>query len=57
MIYDKSGKQYKTFGQDDYDSLKIMKKYIKIYFVSGDKPVSNNKKKVEDMGFKIKFYQ
>ncbi len=56
MIYDKSGKQYKTFGQDDYDSLKIMKKYIKIYFVSGDKTgFKISKKRVEDMGFKIKF--
>ena len=26
MIYDQHGKKYKIFGQDDHDSLKIMKK-------------------------------
>ena len=36
MIYDKYGKKYKTFGQDDYDSLKFMKNYISVHFVSGD---------------------
>ncbi len=56
MIYDKFGKKYKTFGQDDYDSLKIIRKYIKVYFVSGDKIGFNiSKKRVEDMGFKIKY--
>ena len=37
MIYDKNGKKYKTFGQDDYDSLKYLKKFIQIQFISGDK--------------------
>ena len=37
MIYDKYGKKFKIFGQDDHDSLKIIKNYLKIYFVSGDK--------------------
>ncbi len=56
MIYDKSGKKYKIFGQDDHDSLKIMKKYLKIYFVSGDKiGFKISKKRVEDMGFKLKY--
>ena len=37
MIYDSKGKRFKIFGPDDHDSLKILKKYMKIYFVSGDK--------------------
>ena len=32
MIYDQNGKKYKIFGQDDHDSMKLMKKYIKIFF-------------------------
>lgn len=56
MIYDQHGKKYKIFGQDDHDSLKIMKKYINILFISGDKiGFKISKKRVEDMGFKIKF--
>tara|TARA_Y100000389_G_C17210430_1_gene388221 strand:+ start:200 stop:703 length:504 start_codon:yes stop_codon:yes gene_type:complete len=56
MIYDKYGKKYKTFGQDDYDSLKIIKNYINVQFVSGDKEgFKISKKRVEDMGFKIKY--
>ena len=56
MIYDKSGKKYKIFGQDDHDSLKVIKKYIKIIFVSGDRiGFKISKKRVEDMGFKIKY--
>ncbi len=56
MIYDQNGKKYKIFGQDDHDSLKLMKKYIKIFFISGDKiGFKISKKRVEDMGFKIKF--
>jgi len=56
MIYDTGGKKFKIFGQDDHDSLKIMRKYIKILFISGDKiGFKISKKRVEDMGFKIKF--
>ena len=56
MTYDKSGKKYKIFGQDDHDSLKLMKKFIKIFFVSGDKiGFGISKKRVEDMGFKLKY--
>jgi len=56
MIYDKYGKKYKIFGQDDYDSLKLFKKYIKILFVTGDKEgFEISKKRVEDMGFSIKY--
>ena len=56
MTYDKYGKKYKVFGQDDHDSLKVIKKYVKVYFVSGDKiGFKISKKRVEDMGFKIKY--
>ncbi len=56
MIYDKNGKKYKIFGQDDHDSLKILKDYLNIYFVSGDKiGFKISKKRVEDMGFQIKY--
>ena len=56
MIYDKYGKKYKTFGQDDYDSLKFMKNYISVHFVSGDKEgFKISKRRVKDMGFKIKY--
>lgn len=56
MIYDKYGKKFKIFGQDDHDSLKIIKNYLKIFFVSGDKiGFKISKKRVEDMGFQIKY--
>jgi|TARA_B100000767_G_scaffold255791_1_gene262292 3-deoxy-D-manno-octulosonate 8-phosphate phosphatase (KDO 8-P phosphatase) len=56
MTYDKHGKKYKVFGQDDHDSLKIIKKHVMVYFVSGDKiGFKISKKRVEDMGFKIKY--
>ena len=56
MIYDKDGKKYKIFGQDDHDSLKIIKNYINVQFVSGDKiGFKISKKRVEDMGFKLKY--
>ena len=56
MVYDKNGKKFKTFGPDDNDGLNILKQFIKIYFVSGDKiGFDISKKRVTDMGFKISF--
>ena len=56
MIYDSKGKRYKIFGPDDHDSLKVLKKYIHVHFVSGDKKgFQISKKRVNDMGFKISF--
>lgn len=56
MLYDQYGKKYKIFGQDDHDSLKLMKSYIDIIFISGDKNgFKISKKRVNDMGFKLKF--
>ena len=54
MTYDAKGKRYKIFGPDDHDSLKVLKKYMQVYFVSGDKKgFQISKKRVNDMGFKI----
>ncbi len=56
MLYDQNGKKYKVFGQDDHDSLKLLEKYIKILFISGDKiGFKISRKRVNDMGFNIKF--
>ncbi len=56
MLYNQHGKKFKIFGQDDHDSLKLMKKYIYILFISGDKSgFKISKKRVNDMGFDIKF--
>ena len=53
MIYDKNGKKFKTFGPDDTDALKVLKPFIKIHFVSGDKKGFNiSKKRVTDMGLR-----
>ena len=55
FLYDVSGKKFKIFGPDDSDALKILNKYIKILFISGDKRGFNiSKKRVIDMGFDIK---
>lgn len=56
FIYSKKGKDYKLFGPDDADALKILKKFININFVSADKRgFEISKKRVKDMGFKIYF--
>jgi 3-deoxy-D-manno-octulosonate 8-phosphate phosphatase (KDO 8-P phosphatase) len=54
FIYSKNGKQYKLFGPDDSDALNILKKYLKINFISADKrgfPIT--KKRINDMGFQV----
>jgi len=54
FFYNADGKVLKEFGPDDSDALHLMKSYIEIHFVTGDKkgfPIS--KKRVEDMGFPI----
>ena len=59
MIYSKDGKEYKTFGPDDTDSLDWLKEQwpdLNIVFVSADKRgFEISKKRVEDMGFKIEY--
>ena len=54
FIYSKKGKDYKLFGPDDSDALKILKNYLNIIFISADRrgfPIT--KKRVLDMGFKV----
>ena len=54
MIYSSKKKEFKVFGADDNDALKILKKYIKIHFVTADKmglDISNNR--IGHMGFKL----
>jgi 3-deoxy-D-manno-octulosonate 8-phosphate phosphatase (KDO 8-P phosphatase) len=54
FLYDSEGKKYKMFGPDDADAIKILRNYITVYFVSGDKrgfPISQAR--VNDMGFPL----
>ena len=54
-ICDAQGKKYKIFGPDDTDALKILRKYLHIEFISGDKKgfkISKNRI-VDHMGFKL----
>ena len=37
FLYSKTGKVMKIFGPDDNDALSLLKPYMKIIFVSGDK--------------------
>ena len=55
FLYSKSGKQMKIFGPDDNDGLCLLKPYIEIRFVTGDKkgfPISNKRIK-DDMKFEL----
>ena len=55
FIYDYKGKVFKEFGPDDHDALKIMKKFLKIIFVSADKKgFKISKKRIkDDMNFDL----
>ncbi len=56
FFYDQNGKKYKVFSVDDKDALTLLKKYIKISFITSDiKGFKISKKRVEDMGFKLKY--
>lgn len=51
FFYSKEGKDMKMFGPDDHDALLLLKKYIEIRFITGDKkgfPISK-KRIVDDM--------
>ena len=55
FLYSIDGKQMKIFGPDDSDGLGLLKPFIKIRFVSGDKkgfPISNKRIK-DDMKFDL----
>ena len=55
FIYSDKGKVYKIFGPDDSDGLSLLKKYIKVRFVTGDKRgFEISKKRIYyDMGYDI----
>ena len=53
--YTESGKTMKIFGPDDHDGLSLLKNYLEIRFVTGDKTGFNISKKriVDDMNFEL----
>ena len=55
FIYNSKGKVLKVFGPDDHDGLSLLKKYLNIEFVTGDKNGFSISKKriVYDMKFKL----
>lgn len=55
FFYGEDGKLYKVFGPDDNDALNILKKYMRILFVTADKRgyAISKKRIVEHMGFDL----
>ncbi len=55
FYYSHDGKVMKAFGADDHDALSILKNYINIIFVTGDKKgfSISRKRIVSHMGFKL----
>ena len=55
LIYSKSGKIQKFFGLDDHNMLSILKNYLEIRFITGDKKGFKISKRriVDDMSFKL----
>ena len=55
FLYSESGKYLKIFGPDDNDALSLIKAFIDVRFVTGDrKGFSISKKRInEDMGFDL----
>ncbi len=53
FFYSEIGKIYKIFGSHDHDGLKLLKKLIKIRFITADKNgfAISKKRIVDDMGF------
>ena len=56
FFYSSKGKAFKIFGPDDNDALSLLKQYMKIIFVTGDKKGFSISKKriVDDMNFELK---
>lgn len=55
FLYSHSGKAMKVFGPDDNDALVVLKKYIDVRFITGDRkgyPISK-KRIVDDMKFPL----
>ena len=57
FLYSKSGKMFKIFGPHDTDGLNLIKKKIKILFVSADKKGFSISKKriVDELGYTLKY--
>ena len=55
FYYSDKGKIFKVFSADDHDGLCLLKQYLKIIFVTGDKRGFNISKKriVDDMGMEL----
>jgi len=55
FIYSEMGKSMKIFGPDDNDGLSLLKPYLQIRFVSGDRKgfSISQKRIVDDMGFEL----
>ena len=55
FYYNRIGKEFKVFGPDDHDALKILNEKINIQFVTGDNKGFDISKKriVDDMGFRL----
>ena len=55
FFYSHQGKYLKCFGPDDNDGLSLLKPYIEVRFITGDKKGFNISKKriVDDMNFKL----
>ena len=56
FVYTENGKIGKIFGAHDADGLYILKKFVKISFITSDKKgfkISN--KRVKDLGFKLHY--
>ncbi len=54
LIYSKKGKIFKTFGPDDHDALNILRQYMKIIFVTGDKRGFDiTKRRIDEMKFEL----
>lgn len=55
FFYSAEGKIMKAFGADDHDGLSLLKEFIEIRFVTGDRkgyPISK-RRVVDDMGFEL----
>jgi 3-deoxy-D-manno-octulosonate 8-phosphate phosphatase (KDO 8-P phosphatase) len=55
FFYTDAGKQMKAFGPDDHDGLSLLKPWLDVHFVTGDRkgfPITK-KRIVDDMGFPL----
>ena len=55
FLYSIEGKAYKIFGPDDNDGLSLLKKFVEIHFITGDRKGFDISRKriVDDMGYSL----